>query len=363
MPQTKPAMDAARLCSKTKCSSNGWCVKEDVCQCYAGFSGAGCSLDLGTTGTVGDVSVSLKSDDRRRSVLHIGDLWTKSVQLKTDEQTTAAAVRSSQVPFEATFSNLETIGTSNYTHFWMPTPLTRVSAAPDAPLRIIVDLCGDGSACPPPGHPQPEEAYFMEPSSGGPWTPATVSLMTNAVIRLNQTVSRGFGGGFTLNTSTNTTAMAEYQDWSFDSVSGEIHKGQVQKAPITGLPPILDIRYMMDTPSAILNNADGGQVALAQFYGYLADAPKLGGCHGDCSRTVGCVKMCFSTITIASLDAGESWEFRSAIKWDSKLMPSDSEGPCEPSLATMPDGKTLLSVFRLNSDANLWQATSSDQGR
>jgi hypothetical protein len=28
-----------------------------------------------------------------------------------------------------------------------------------------------------------------------------------------------------------------------------------------------------------------------------------------------------------------------------------------------PDGKTLLSVFRLNSDANLWQTTSTDQGR
>ena len=63
MPQTKAAMDVARLCSKTKCSSNGWCVKEDVCQCYAGFSGAGCSLDLGTPDTVGDGSVSLKSDD------------------------------------------------------------------------------------------------------------------------------------------------------------------------------------------------------------------------------------------------------------------------------------------------------------
>jgi hypothetical protein len=286
---------------------------------------------------------------------------------KTDEQTTAAAARrvSQVVPFEATFSNLETIGTSNYTHFWMPTPLTRVSAAPDAPLRIIVDLCGDGSVCPPPGHPQPEEAYFTEPSGGGPWTPATVNLMTNAVIRLNQTTSRGFGGGFTLNTSTNTTATADYQDWSFDSASGEIHKAQAQKAPITGLPPILDIRYMMDTPSAVLNNVDGRgqQVVLAQFYAYLADAPKLGGCHGDCARTVGCVKMCFSTITIASLDAGASWEFRSAIKWDSKLMPSDSEGPCEPSLATMPDGKTLLSVFRLADRKNLWQATSSDQGR
>ena len=244
-------------------------------------------------------------------------------------------------------------------------PLTRASAAPNAPLSTLVDLCGDGSTCPLPGHPpQQQQAYFAERDSrGGAWAPAQLGLgCTNSVIRLNQTVTRGFGG-ITLDTSTNNSATAEFQDWSFDGVSGAMHKSRVGSAPVTGLPPMLQIRFFMGTPSAILHTADGRQVALAQFYGYLATAPGLGGCHGDCHRTVGCVKMCFSTITIASYDGGASWEFRSAISWDGQVMPSAVEGPCEPSLATMPDGKTLLSVFRLEDFSNLWSASSSDGGR
>jgi hypothetical protein len=34
---------------------------------------------------------------------------------------------SADVPFKATFSQVEVIGSSNYTHFWMPTPLVRTS--------------------------------------------------------------------------------------------------------------------------------------------------------------------------------------------------------------------------------------------
>jgi hypothetical protein len=281
----------------------------------------------------------------------------------------AAAAAVAAVPFEATFSGVEMIGSSNTTHFWMPTPLTRASAAPDSPLRTIVDLCGDGSVCPLPGHPpQQHEAYFTEPNgrAGRPWGPSQNGLgCTNGVIRLNQTVSRGLGG-IALNTSTNTTATVQFQDWAFDSASSATHKSKYGAAPVTGLPPMLQIRYFAGGPSAILRTADGRQVALAQFYGILATAPAIGGCHGDCkprNSTHGCVKMCFSVITIASSDQGASWEFRSAISWDSKVMPSAVEGPCESALVTMPDGLTLLSVFRIEDYTNLWAVTSSDQGR
>ena len=48
-------------------------------------------------------------------------------------------------------------------------------------------------------------------------------------------------------------------------------------------------------------------------------------------------------------------EFRSTINWDGAVakMPAEVEGPCEPSLVVLPDGKTLLSVFRLQSNKNL----------
>jgi hypothetical protein len=43
--------------------------------------------------------------------------------------------------FEASFSDLEKIGESNYTHFWMPAPLTLSSTLPNARLMAHVDLC------------------------------------------------------------------------------------------------------------------------------------------------------------------------------------------------------------------------------
>lgn len=47
---------------------------------------------------------------------------------------------SSSGHFEASFSDLEKIGESNYTHFWMPAPLTLSSRLPNALLMAHVDL-------------------------------------------------------------------------------------------------------------------------------------------------------------------------------------------------------------------------------
>ena len=53
---------------------------------------------------------------------------------------TTSRGRASDVPFEASFSDLEMIGSSNYTHFWMPAPLTLSSRLPSARLMAHVDL-------------------------------------------------------------------------------------------------------------------------------------------------------------------------------------------------------------------------------
>ena len=259
------------------------------------------------------------------------------------------------VPFEAIFSGVQTIGSSNYTHYWMPSPLSKVSAAPDAPLYAHIDLCGDGTKCPPPIHPQPAGAYLTEPATGGPWVAEATHLATNALIRLNGTSTRGFGS-IVLDTSTNNTATASYNDWVASDGTVSLVSHKAGSAPVTGLPPMLMIAYFQSTPSAVLKTVSGGEIAFAQFYAYLASAPRLGGCTGG-------VKMCYSTITLASEDKGASWQYRSAINWDKSQMPPAVEGPCEPTLVALPDGKTLLSIFRLNSYQNLWQATSLDQGR
>ena len=153
------------------------------------------------------------------------------------------------------------------------------------------------------------------------------------------------------------------------------------------LPPTLAVLDVMSTPSAISKPVAAGSDAKAehilQFYGYLADAPGLGGCHfQNCAQWNGSAWLpcnpptfttcCYSVFTIASSDQGASWEFRSTISWDSTQMPRASEGPNEVALAALPGSDKLLSVFRLGArnpgsyhlgNSNLWQAISADGGR
>ena len=264
----------------------------------------------------------------------------------------AAAAPSAAPPFAATFSDLEKIGQSNYTHFWMPAPLVLSSALPNARLIAHVDLCGDGTACPPPHHPQNHAAYFSASAGGGPWsTSAGVSMGT--VIRINNSVTRGFGG-LKLDPATNTTATCTYEDWIQDT-SGHVRPlapGKTKLAQITGLPKMLAVAYFMPSPSAAIRSGSK-EVYLTQFYGYIEG--KTAGCTAIASRG------CYSVVTIASEDQGASWAYKSSIDWDAR-MPTHVEGPCESALATMVDGHTLLSVFRVTSNQNMWQSVSTDGG-
>jgi hypothetical protein len=120
---------------------------------------------------------------------------------------------------------------------------------------------------------------------------------------------------------------------------------------------MMGISYLQTTASAVM--PDG--LALTQLYGTLASAPATGGCKPAHPWEK---SYCYSIITMASSDSGLSWAFRSTINWDGAVagMPAEVEGPCEPSLVVMQDGKTLLSVFRLQSDKNLWMTYSSTAG-
>ena len=110
--------------------------------------------------------------------------------------------------------------------------------------------------------------------------------------------------------------------------------------------------------SAVL--ADGTQ--LTQLYGYTADAPATGGCQPAHTWEKA---YCYSIITLASTNSGLDWHSRAPTHWDGAVagMPAKVEGPCEPSLIALPDGKTILSVFRLQSNKNLWMAKSTNGAR
>jgi hypothetical protein len=163
---------------------------------------------------------------------HATDPAAQAALLDLDDSLTADATSE----FRATFSDVNIIGQSNYTHFWMPSPLTRASPAPNSPIIVHVDLCGDGTACPPPGHPQKRSAFFMASEVGSPWNSWAGSLPLNAVIRLNDTATRGFGG-LVLNTRTNTTAVLSYSDWTTDD-SGRVSSRPEIFAKVTGYASI-----------------------------------------------------------------------------------------------------------------------------
>jgi hypothetical protein len=76
-----------------------------------------------------------------------------------------------------------------------------------------------------------------------------------------------------------------------------------------------------------------------------------------------------SSFLLSTRDSGASWVFRRAFDRQdgmpstlhgSKLYP---QGPCEPNIALLPDGRTLVLVARMMNGAHLWQATSADEGR
>jgi hypothetical protein len=242
-------------------------------------------------------------------------------------------------------------------HWWMPFPLFRSSSSMASELLVSVAIQGDGAACPPPDHPhQPCAAGFHKAHSrSAPWTPNPAGTIAgNSIIRLNASVSRGFSALW-LNQSTNTSGQMFFDDWTEPpSPSGRLlRKGD---ATITGMPPMLGLSYLQTTASAVLS--DG--TTLTQFYGYTADAPATGGCKPAHTWEKA---YCYSILTLASKDKGLNWHYRSSIHWDGSAgMSAEVEGPCEPSLVVLPDGKTLLSVFRLQSDKNLWMAKSQTQG-
>ena len=247
-------------------------------------------------------------------------------------------------------------------HWWMPFPLFRSSASMSSELLVSVALHGDGASCPPPDRPhQPCALGFQKRGSStpaAPWAPNPVGVLPgNSVIRLNATVTRGFAGMW-LNCSTNTSGQAFFHDWVTDAQSPSGRLLQKGDAAIRGMPPMLGLGYLQSTASAVLANG----VAFTQFYGYLASAPATGGCKPAHAWEK---SYCYSIITLASSDQGLNWEFRSTIDWDGAVagMPAVVEGPCEPSLVALPDGKTLLSVYRLQSNKNLWMSRSTSGGR
>ena len=229
-----------------------------------------------------------------------------------------------------TFHQPSLVGSSNYTHFWMPEPLFHAAAATDGstmgedeaavppPLYVGIALHGDSGPwgkCPNPKHPQKcSTLYRSLDDSLAHWAPGNVGeLPANALIQptANNT-SRGFSGKVVIDPSTNTTGTVGWKEWHWAANTGVKLVGGTGKAAVTGLPPVFGASLVLLPSSVRLN--DGSWLTVA--YG----ATQLDHAAGSGNRT--CIGLfhwqahfCVSVFVLASVDEGRSWRYRSSLHW------------------------------------------------
>eukprot|EP00658_Telonema_sp_P-2_P038189 TRINITY_DN27443_c0_g1_i2.p1 TRINITY_DN27443_c0_g1~~TRINITY_DN27443_c0_g1_i2.p1 ORF type:complete len:346 (+),score=75.94 TRINITY_DN27443_c0_g1_i2:394-1431(+) len=100
---------------------------------------------------------------------------------------------------------------------------------------------------------------------------------------------------------------------------------------------------------SIVRTPDGG--LLMAMYGHAADGYKNGSLY--------------TTVFYASENDGIAWRYASRVDVTPAMVAGEGgpgEGPCEPSMATLADGR-VLAVFRLAGGLPLWMAYSPDNGR
>lgn len=260
-----------------------------------------------------------------------------------------------------TFHKPSLVGSSNYTHFWMPEPLFRAAAEPSAPLMVGIALHGDSGPwgkCPNPRHPQNCSAMYRSLSASADAWVQTDELPANALIQPTRAnTSRGFSGKVEIDPTTNTSGTMSWKEWRWAAGTGISVVGGVGASAVTGLPPVYGTALSILASSVRLG--DGSWLALA--YG----ATQADAVAGSGNQT--CVPMfhwqshfCVSVFVLATVDEGRSWRYHSSLHWH-PAMGTAVGGPSEAALTLLPDNR-VLAVYRVEQHENLWQSLSGDGG-
>jgi hypothetical protein len=295
---------------------------------------------------------------------HAMALWPLLVRVLAAASTLPAAAASpapSAAAPSLTFHKPSLVGSSNYTHFWMPEPLFRAAATPEAPLLVGIALHGDSGPwgrCPNPNHPQNCSAMYRSDTAGGErWAPTQSRLPANALVQPTaRNTSRGFSGKLVINAGTNTSGSLSWREWRWAADTGLVPVGPPGTSHVSGLPPVFSSSLTVLPSSVQLR--DGSWLAVA--YGATqADVEA-----GTGNRT--CVGMfhwqahfCVSVFVLASATEGRSWQYRSSLRWHPD-MGSAVGGPSEAALTLLPDDR-VLAVYRVEQHENLWQSLSGDR--
>ena len=238
-----------------------------------------------------------------------------------------------------------------------------------------VTLCDDSASC----SGNCAQVWRSTGGGGGKQPPPAFQLV--------KTVHKGGSGNFNFygdlgeplprapGSSTTTATASEYvtlvgnnggswlghnvslQRWANTATSLQIV--QIHTAVLRGTPAVFSGSCGTVPPTEcglgqggkIVRLADG--TLLAAFFGFAADGPTT------CKPGYAWAR-CYTLAMYRSSDEGLHWDYTSRID-HTPVMPTAVEGPCEPTLCLLNDGRVLL-VFRLQSGFALWQSYSSDGG-
>lgn len=277
------------------------------------------------------------------------------------------------------FSNFSTPGGSR---FWFP----GISIPTGLPGHVAqhITLADDGGSCNTPTHPQACEQIMLTQDGGRTYTvtktlshgtsgnfngygdlgtavpspPARVGKVAppghfDTIVGCNDCIGGALQAPAFLQTwadgdDGNLTVVRNVSVRFVDSPA-TFDKGE--NCPITDNGPARACGF--ETPSqTIIRTADG--TLLLAAYGYASDSKRL------CRDGKAAPRLCYTTAFYRSGDGGITWRYASRLD-QTPRMPSAVQGPCEPTLALLADGRVLV-VFRLDSGIVLWKAYSPDGG-
>jgi hypothetical protein len=263
--------------------------------------------------------------------------------------TASAAIR-------AVFEPPVQIGSSNLTKFWF----SRLGATGTGTIVAPAQRGGDGSALPCRAHDGCSGKLFTTVDGGTSWVPAGPTGLSSinldegefiAIIPRSHPHRSFLTLGYQQEVAPDglsTTGCVDNRLW-LDKGFGKLQVLRDANVTINGFPrPVHGIVF---NPHPVL--LPGGEW-LAPLYGTFRNPPL--GCNASASGE------CSTVFFARSVDAGmgERWQYVSHIDRSASWLPwVDSEGPCEPSVVLLPDGR-LMTAMRVDARSMLFHAFSKD---
>jgi hypothetical protein len=238
-----------------------------------------------------------------------------------------------------------------------------------------ITLSGDGGACPPPGHPNQSCEQIMLTKDGGlsyeitKQIPKGTSGNFNGYGDLGSWVPPKKGAVATKgefkaivgcndcsNPGGSLTEPTFLQTWMDDGTTLKLTKNQTITYKQTPAALTGHCAYgkggpcAMSTPDQSIVRMKNGELLMA-MYGHAADGHKNGSLY--------------TTVFYSSADDGLTWTYASRVDVTDAMVASPKgagEGPCEPTMATLADGRTLA-AFRLEGGHPVWLSYTSDNGK